>query len=394
VTAPFSPASIASSARKFRSTGKLCSVLGPLVVVLFSSSAGAQTAAQTDHVTAPASDPELENLPAYHHSIFAWEHAVTAQTLGIGDTPQSSNPTYDMGLSAKTRYYLLDDTPAGKHFSLRLDAGLYREFTNNDSTTKRGEWSFSDVELASVYARRFRGPADTDGTLWEVRPLTLTLPTSKLSYSSGRFFAPGVLLGLIHATPLLRGKVAPEILSLVRLAVGYKRWFARATVPTNESLERVRLTPEGQSLPGDSLSGASLVRDQLELTARVRLDFGEDVFWTTDFAVAPSWKYPVQNDVRLCGVVLTGCTDVRVSPDDSRYVVQTQFNTEVSVRIAKGFSVELGYGNAAGQIGTDGRRRSFFYSPGATFLASVSFMPHELASSQKAIAKRDSPPSL
>lgn len=357
--------------------------------------AAAQTAAPSDRVVPPATDPELENLPAYHHSIFAWEHAVTTQTLGVGDTPQSSNPTYSMGFSAKTRYYFLDDTPAGKHFSLRLDLGLYREFTNNDTTTKRGEWSFSDAELASVYARRFRGPADTDGTLWELRPLTLTLPTSKLSFDSGRYFAPGLLLGVIHATPLLRGKVEPEILSLVRLTVGYKRWFARATVPTNESLERVRLTPDGQSLAGDSLSGASLVRDELELTARVRLDFGKDVYWTTDFALAPSWKYPVQKDVRLCGVVLTGCTDVMVSRDDSRYLVQTQFNTEVSVRIAKGFSVELGYGNAAGQLGADGRRRGFFYSPAAAFLASVSFMPHELVSPQPAIAKREpSPPSL
>jgi hypothetical protein len=389
------PSSSASWARKFCSSRKLCRLLFPAGLALFSSPAGAQTAVGGDRVAAAPSDPELENLPAYHHSIFAWEHAVTTQTLGVGDTPQSSNPTYDMGFSAKTRYYLLDDTPRGKHFSLRLDAGLYREFTNNDSTTKRGEWSLNDFELASVYAQRFRGPADTDGTLCEVRPLTLTLPTSKLSFDSGRFFAPGVAVGLINVAPLLRGKVEPEISSLVRLAVAYKRWFARATVPTNESLERVRLTPDGRSLPGDSLSGSSLVRDELELSLRMRLDFGQNVYWTTDFAVAPAWKYRVQNDVRLCGVVLTGCTDVMVSPDDSRYVVQTQFNTEVSVRIAKGFSVELGYGNAAGQLGADGRRRGFFYSPAAAFLASVSFMPHELATSQKAIAKRDStPPSL
>jgi len=364
----------------------------PAALGLVSSTAAAQTTPAGDHGVVPATDPELEDLPAYHHSIFSWEHSVTTQTVGVGDTPQSSDPTYAMGFVAKTRYYFLDDTPAGKHFSLRLDGGLYREFTNSDSTTKRGEWTFSDTELASVYAHRFRGPADTDGTLAEVRPLTLTLPTSKGSYAAGRYFAAGALVGVTNVAPLLQGKVKPDISSLVRLAVGYKRWFARATVPTNESLGRVRLAPDGRSLPTDSLSGASLVRDQVDLTARLRIDFGKDVIWTTDFGFSPSWKYPVQNDVQLCGVVLTGCTNVQVSDDDTRYLVQTLFNTEVSVRIAPSLSVELGYGNIAGQLGPDGRRRGFFNSPDAIFYASVSFTPHELAIPPSQIAQSYSAP--
>jgi hypothetical protein len=365
---------------------KLCSAPFLAALGLFSSLAGAQTPPSADQGAVPAADPEEEYLPAYHHSLFSWEHTLTSQTLGVGDTPQSSNPTYTMGFVAKTRYYFLDDTPRGRHFSVRLDGGLYREFTNSDVTAKRGEWSFSDTDLAAVYAQRFRGPADTDGTFWEARPLTLTLPTSKISLSSGRYFAPGIGLGMTNVSPLLRGKVKPDISSLVRLLAVYKRWFARATVPTNESLERVRLTPGGRALPGDSLSGSSLVRDQLELSARLRLDFGKDVYWTTDFAFAPSWKYPVQNDVSLCGVVLTGCADVQVSPDDSRFVAQTSINTEVSVRVVKGFSVELGYGNAATQLGPDGRRRGFFYSPSAVFYTSLTFAPHELATPPTQVA--------
>ena len=96
--------------------------------------------------------------------------------------------------------------------------------------------------------------------------------------------------------------------------------------------------------------------------------------------------YNVQNDVMLCGVVLTGCTDVTVSENDSRFLMRTVFSTEVSVRIAKGISVELGYGNSANQLGRDGRRRSFFYGPEAVLYASVSFMPHELAGSSRRIA--------
>jgi hypothetical protein len=74
-------------------------------------------------------------------------------------------------------------------------------------------------------------------------------------------------------------------------------------------------------------------------------------------------------------------------------LVRTQLNTEVSVRVAPSLSVELGYGNTTGQLGPDGRRRGFFYSPDAVFYASVSFTPHELAIPSKQIAQGYSAPS-
>lgn len=364
---------------------KLATFVPAALWLLFASAAMGQAPPEADHgAVKPEGEPA--KLPAYHHSIFSWEHSVTTQTLGVGDAPQSSNPTYTMGFVARTRYYLVDDTPRGEHFSLRLDGGLYREFTNSDVTTRRGEWDFSDTDLAGVYARRFQGPADTDGTIFELRPLTLTLPTSKLSYDSGRYFAPGALVGVTNVTPWLRGHGDPEIASMVRLAVGYKRWFSRATVPTNPSLERVRLTPDERSLPSDELSGSSLIRDQLDFSATLVMLFGEDVFWTTSAALAPAWKYSLQ-DPPPCVETYTGCAAVATSSDDSRYVVRTQFLTEVSVRVAKGVSLELGYGNIANQLGLDGRRRSFFYSPAATFFASVSVFPHELVTGSKQLAR-------
>ena len=154
-------------------TRKLCSALFPAALGLFSSVAGAQTPPDADQGAAPAADSEEEYLPAYHHSLFSWEHTVTSQTLGVGDTPQSSNPTYTMGFVAKTRYYFLDDTPGGKHFSVRLDGGLYREFTNSDVTAKRGEWTFSDTDVA---ARREtpvgRGDVGAGGHAAEARHVT------------------------------------------------------------------------------------------------------------------------------------------------------------------------------------------------------------------------------
>jgi len=120
--------------------------------------------------------------------------------------------------------------------------------------------------------------------------------------------------------------------------------------------------------------------------ARFRLAFGEAVLWTTDAALQPAWKYSIPDKVEICGVVATGCTSVVASPNDTRYVVRTQLNTEVSVRLTRGFSLDFGYENVAQQLGADGRRRSFFYSPDARFYAAVSFVPHELESPPKRTA--------
>jgi hypothetical protein len=191
------------------------------------------------------------------------------------------------------------------------------------------------------------------------------------------------VIGLLNVRPILKGRFEPFLLSTIRLAIGYDRWFSRATVPTNPSFARVRLAPDGRSVAGDQLSGSSLVRDQVTASARIRFDFGEAVVWTTDFAFQPSWKYDVADEVELCGVVATGCAEVRVSEDDRRYLVSTQFNTEVSIDLVPSLSFELGYGNSSNQLGEDGRRRNVFYSPASEFYVSLSFTPHELASPPK-----------
>lgn len=295
-----------------------------------------------------------------------------------------------MGFVAKARYYFLDDNPKGEHLRTGLETGLYREMTNSDTTTRRGEWGFSDTYVPLRYSRRFQGPSDLDGMM-AIVGTSLTFPTSKASYDSGRYLAPGALVGVSHATPIFQGKL--EHFSTTEVFyVEYQRWFARATVPTNPSLDRVRLSPDGHSLPSDTLSGSSLVRDQLNFSGRLRLSLGEDVLWTTDAAISPAWKYKVQDHV--CIMVATGCADVGVSENDSRYLVRTSFSTEVSVRIVKGFSLDVGYGNAANQLGQDGRRRSFFYSPEAVFYASISFFPHELATGTKQLAQSLFAPSV
>lgn len=321
------------------------------------------------------------DLPPYRGSFLFWEHNVSAETIGVGDDVQSSNPSYTMGLGAKARWYFLDEP--GRRLSVRGDVGLYREFTNSDSTTRRGETSPSDTELSLAYSTRILGRADSDGTLLELRPLTLVLPSSRASFNAGRFFAAGAVAGITHVGPLLKGRFEPELGSALSFAVGYKRWFARATVPTNPSLELVRVTSEGRSVPTDQLSGSSLIRDELSVLARWALSFGDVVTWTTDVGLQPAWKYDVADQLSICGVVATGCTTVELAESDSRYLVRTLFNVELAFELVKSLSFAVGYANVANQLGPDGRRRGMFYSPNASFYAGLAFTPHELTKKPK-----------
>ena len=107
----------------FSPFARSASALLPAVLSLLSSTAAAQTAPAGDHGAVPVSEPAPEKLPAYHHSIFAWEHTVTSQTLGVGDTPQSSNPTYGMGfvdLPEGIRLLGLIDHPASECDTLKV----------------------------------------------------------------------------------------------------------------------------------------------------------------------------------------------------------------------------------------------------------------------------------
>lgn len=373
------------------SAKRLLLPLGPALLGLSLLGASPAEAQQADAGAAPAEAEKPEKLPPYHGTFFFWEHNVSAETVGVGDDVQSRNPTYTMGLGAKTRWYLLDEP--GNRLSIRADAALYREFTNSDSTTQRGELSPSDAELLLSYSRLVRGAAESDGTLLELRPLMLTFPTSRASFNSGRYFAAGALVGVTQVNPLLAGRFEPELGSALSLAVSYERWFARATVPTSPSFELVRMTSDGRSVPTDQLSGSSLVRDQLSVVGRWALSIGKRFSVTTDFGFQPAWKYDIAEEVELCGVVATGCTTVKVSEDDSRYLVRTLFNVELGVELVKSLAFAAGYSNVGNQLGPDGRRRGMFYSPDASFYAALAFTPDELTREPKQSAGQVRQPS-
>lgn len=316
--------------------------------------------------TAPGVEPTT--LP-WHDTYLYWDHQLSASTLGVGQDYQSRDPVYTMTIGLRPRYYFLEN--ARLSLSARADLGVLSERTNSDTTTERGEWSATDFELFGAFDYRLRETRE-DYTDLLLRLPRVILPTSKVSFDSGKLLTLGTRVALRESVAL-EGRGAtffPSVDLVAKAEYGYL--FTNDRVPTNSGLERIRLDPEGRSIVSDQLNGATFARHSAAFGASALLQVHRRALWTTSFEVRPAWTYPVDHDVQVCGVVLTGCTRATGISDPQTRSVLTYFSSDVWLTVTDTLSVTLGYANLTAQLGPDGRRRSIFYSPEATFFATLS----------------------
>lgn len=317
--------------------------------------------------TAPAARPTGEaddpaRRPPFRHTWIVWDHAVSTQTFGVGQSYLSSNPTYVMSGQFLPRYYPYDGVNDALYVDGRID--LVREFTNNDFTTRRGETTFSDATLVLGYARYLAREGDYK-TVMSVRAPALTFPTSKFSADNGTVLGLGGEVRVAQQLPLNPEFGGPFRRVLLRAAVGYNHTFTRATTATNGELRRVRLDTDGRTVPGDQLTGIAFPEHELALRGRAFLDVTRRFGLWTELSFQPTWKYGFAT-ADVCGLP-TGCAPASRPTDPSRYVPLTAFQAEAMYELVYWAGVSVGYVNLATQQAPDGSRRPFFWSPGAQF---------------------------
>lgn len=347
--------------------------LAVVVVLAPCRAAVAQPVAPPD--TAEPTEAEREadekrKLP-FHDSLFMWDNSATTESLGIGRETQSRNPTYEMTFRLAPRYYLLDEENRSR--SLRADVRLVREFTDSDSTTDRGEWTFTDTPLWLAWVERLRDVPGQSTDLVLQAPMVV-LPTSQASYSSGVVLGLGVGAGVDQAVPL-RGDDSSFLKSAtLRPRASYTYHFASTTVPTNDDIDRVRLDPAGRALPSDQLRGSAFTQHEATLGLGIETLLAEDLSLVTEIGAIYGYRYALDERVEVCGVVDTGCVDVEGDPDASRSRVATVFGVELGYRFSQLFMASVGYANLSSQLGADGQRRSVFYSPDARASVTLTFV--------------------
>ncbi|HET9958763.1 MAG TPA: hypothetical protein VFQ61_29925 [Polyangiaceae bacterium] len=336
----------------------------------------------------PASEPAppREAVSRFHDSLLVLDQSITTQTVGVGSQYLSDNPTYDITLRLWPRFYLVENER--RDLSLRLDFRLAREFTNSDTTTRRGEWAPYDTELWLAWFEHLRR-VENQRTSVLIRFPYLVVPTSKASAGSGRILGVGIGTGIDQEVPL-RGPGAyflPK--GKVSARINYSYHFARSNVATNDTVQRVRVDPEGRSAPSDQLSGSALPQHVVLGSLRFETALVEKLGWSADFGFRYDRRYALTDDVDVCNLG-TGCVAPIRLNDASRSTVRTIFATELMYTFNDYLAASLGYINIAAQLGEDGQRRSLFYSPWARFYVSLGVT---LDAAYRAASGRRPPPA-
>jgi len=342
-------------------------VAGLLSALILASPARAQTTAPADGGAAPpASGAAAAPAPrkvAFERSELNWVHSTTTQTLGVGDDYQSDNPTYEQFLDFRPRYYFYDDDV--NMFSARARVVVHTELTDSDYTTERGEIILDDTLLSFVWGHEFIGETEHQLALG-VGP-QFVLPTSEASYQSGVILRVGPGVALERAFPLREGSNV-----LPRGKLGFRSYyhyqFSRANVPEVSSLNRVRLSADGHSVPNDQLRGGALAEHQILVHPLGEFELYRD---RVAFKFEAGVDYLIRHrlvEAEVCGTVATGCAEPSGVDDPQNTTFLTYLNLEVSADIVGDWlSLALGYENFALALGENGRRRSPFWSPDTRF---------------------------
>lgn len=314
-------------------------------------------------------EPAKPKLP-WHDTWLILENQVTAQTLGIGRSFQSSNPTYDVALSLRPRFYFYDTDVESIFLTGRID--VTREFTNNDVTTEQGETivggaphglGAADPTLSAIYRRVLAKRGDYETTFYGWLP-ELTFPASKFSWDNGTYLGVAAEARIYQDVPLAGSRASAFQMMTMGAIIAYNHTFTRATTPTNLQLFRVRLDPEGKTVPGDQLIGAAFPEHELRGGLRFIVEVAKHLTWWTDLFYQPAWLYSFSN-VPL--QIQSGTVSPTPNPNPNTYIVVTQVDTSLTWDVMPELSLSIGYDNTETQPGLDGQRRNIFTSPGAAF---------------------------
>jgi hypothetical protein len=174
----------------------------------------------------------------------------------------------------------------------------------------------------------------------------------------------------------LRGKDA-SFLQSVFLGVGstYTHRFSAAETPTNPDLRRLRQSSTGSLIVSDQLTGRSIDSNNLRGSAFAFFSeklFGGDLWASVGVGATYQFVNTFESAPGGCDVVLmTGCTTAQHLADPLTARVIADFGVSFSYFPNAYWGVSVGYDNAAGQLGPDGKWRNPFHSPNAQFSASA-----------------------
>ncbi len=301
-------------------------------------------------------------------SVLTFDQSMTTQTAGVGDTPLSYVPLYELWVSFRPRYHF------DEHWSVRGRFDYTKEVTSSyEQTTDRNEDVFGDIWTELAYETRLdRGWQGTKGELG----LRAIWPTSKISQANGTYVTLGPRASVSHSFPI-HGLDAPWLNAFVaRLSVVYLHDFSAATTPTQYgNFGYVREDVDDRSFLSDAISGQTLAEHKLAASVFAQLQISPRLAFDAAFIVIGQWHYPPTGGVSVG--VAGASANVPAPVNDNQFTENTWMTAEISYDVVDEVTLSLGYYNLANAVAPDGEARSFagaenvWWSPSARFFFDV-----------------------
>jgi hypothetical protein len=307
-----------------------------------------------------------ESLNPLRQSVLVFDQSVTTQTAGLGPSPQSYVPLYELWLSFRPRYYF------DEHWSVRGRFDYTKELTNNQATTYYREDVFGDIWTDLVYStkldRWWPGSKANAGVraLW---------PTSKASQANGTYVTLGARGGAEHKFEI-RGEDAAALNDFhVGVSFSYLHPFTSATTPTSYGgFAYARQDVDEHSFISDQLTGQTLAEHTFWAILDTGLQMTPRLSLTADFITISQWHYaPTNGSIGIA----TGSVFLGRSGSDNQFTQSDWLTVDVDYALRDEIDLSLGYYNLVNANAPDGQVRSVFgsdtiwWSPDARFFFDI-----------------------
>ena len=308
-----------------------------------------------------------------------WSHVASTQLLGVGQDFLSSNHfRYIQALDLAASYVLVRE----KSYMLSVSAGLglQTELTESNEAVQ-GRINQGDTALGATInlpLARSRGRLSTALT----GSLIALLPTSRVSFSTGRFLLLSPRVGLLQRLPLA-GKGAFLIDDVAaQLSLRYDRQFSLATTAVSPSFRRNRQDLFGNDLSDNVLSGGQIPSDSIRVGLNLQFDDSVaevpvSLSLGTGFAVS---LLPGVGDSQV--VTATGTLDPRTTVEPRTARQQFSVRAALGAQATNYLGVSVAYSSTVDPAGLSPNP---FNSPFSVFIANLSLSIDTLFAPQKAM---------
>ncbi|WP_437281753.1 hypothetical protein WME90_14730 [Sorangium sp. So ce375] len=312
-------------------------------------------------------EEDEETTLRWRGTTFTWNQAGSTTLFGVGGEHTPDMQVYGWDFTLRPSYYVLD-RPKDK-VSLSAEIGWLVELTNSDTTADYRETQLKDMALGAQYKRELwqsggvdKGEYKTDAAM----RLRVTLPTSPMSWNSGRYFTLAFGPQVTQKIKLLGSKADGLNSVTATLGVNYAHLFAGSYTAEGGS-GRLRMAPSGEVALDYQLTGRSMATDRLTTSLAIDLPLYKDLSLATSFGLLSDFKHEFEGG---CAYIETGCAPYEGSKGPT-YIPQTAFDVSLSYPVYEVVDLALGYNNTNLQLGFNGERRNFFYSPDAQFYLDI-----------------------